>query len=65
MTEHETESEALPQTREGLLELHRATRRQRNQAAHGSREHVEAIALLGRIEVEIARLERAMVPPLV
>jgi hypothetical protein len=53
----------LPQTREELLALHRETRRKRNKAAHGSREHVEAIDLLGRIEVEIARIERAMDPP--
>ena len=55
----------LPQTREGLLALHRETRRRRNAAAHGSPEHVAAIALLERIEVEIARIERAMDPPLV
>ena len=56
--------EPLPQTREELLALHRETRRRRNTAAHGSREHVAAIDLLGRIEVEIARIERAMHPPL-
>jgi len=55
----------LPQTREELLALHRETRRRRNAAAHGSPEHVAAIALLERIEVEIARIERAMDPPLV
>ena len=33
--------------------------------AHGSPEHVAAIDLLGRIEVEVARIERAMDPPLV
>jgi hypothetical protein len=54
----------LPQTREELLALHRETRAQRNRAAHGSPEHVEAIDLLGRIEVEVARIERAMDPPL-
>ena len=53
----------LPQTREGLLELHRATRARRNAAPHGSEEHAAAIDLIGRIEVEIARLERAMDPP--
>ena len=36
-----------------------------NAAAHGSPEHVAAIDLLGRIEVEVARIERAMDPPLV
>ena len=54
----------LPQSREALLELHRDTRRKRNKAAHGSPEHVEAIDLLGKIEIEIARIERAMDPPL-
>ncbi|HEY6012522.1 MAG TPA: hypothetical protein VIU37_00895 [Candidatus Limnocylindrales bacterium] len=54
----------LPGTREELLALHRETRRRRNAAAHGSEEHVAAIDLIGRIEVEIARLERAMDPPL-
>ena len=55
----------LPQTRDDLLSLHRETRRRRNAAAHGSPEHRAAIALLGRIEVEVARIERAMDPPLV
>ncbi|HEX7949147.1 MAG TPA: hypothetical protein VF494_02270 [Candidatus Limnocylindrales bacterium] len=54
----------LPGTREELLALHRETRRRRNAAPHGSEEHVAAIDLIGRIEVEIARLERAMDPPL-
>jgi hypothetical protein len=53
----------LPQTRAELLDLHRETRSRRNRAAHGSPEHVEAIDLLGRIEVEVARIERAMDPP--
>ena len=64
MAQHMPPSAPLPQTREELLVLHRETRRRRNQAAHGSEEHVEAIDLLGRIEVEIARIERAMDPPL-
>ena len=55
----------LPGTREELMALHRETRKRRNQAAHGSSEHAAAIDLIGRIEVEIARLERAMDPPLV
>ena len=55
---------ALPGTREQLMELHRATRSRRNKAAHGSPEHVAAITLLGRIEVQIAAIERAMDPPL-
>jgi hypothetical protein len=55
----------LPQTRAELLELHRETRARRNAAAWGSPEHVEAITLIQRIEIEIARLERTMDPPLV
>jgi hypothetical protein len=54
----------LPQTRAELMELHRQTRARRNAAAHGSEEHVAAITLIGRIEIEIARIERAMDPPL-
>lgn len=66
MSDHESSAnEPLPQTRAALLALHRATRSRRNAAAHGSPEHAAAIHLIGRIEVEIARLERAMDPPLV
>jgi hypothetical protein len=54
---------ALPQTREALLDLHRETRRRRNAATHGSEEHRAAVDLIGRIEVEIARIEREMDPP--
>ena len=68
MAHHKTatgpSAEPLPQTRGELLALHRETRRRRNAAAHGSPEHVAAIDLLGRIEVEVARIERAMDPPL-
>ena len=52
-----------PGTREELLELHRTTRKRRNAAPHGSEEHRAAIDLIGRIEVEVARIERAMDPP--
>jgi hypothetical protein len=55
----------LPGTRAELLALHAETRRRRNAAELGSPEHREAVELIGRIEVEIARLERAMDPPLV
>ena len=54
----------LPQTRAELMELHRETRARRNAAPWGSEEHVAAIDLIGRIEIEIARIERAMDPPL-
>jgi hypothetical protein len=64
MAHHDPKTLQLPQTRDELLTLHGETRRRRNRAAHGSGDHVAAIDLLGRIEVEIARLERAMDPPL-
>jgi hypothetical protein len=58
-----TSEPKLPGTREELLELHRTTRKRRNAAPHGSEEHRAAIDLIGRIEVEVARIERAMDPP--
>ena len=58
-----TSAPKLPGTREELLDLHRATRKRRNAAPHGSEEHRAAIDLIGRIEVEVARIERAMDPP--
>lgn len=60
-----TSRQKLPHTREELLALHRETRAKRNAAEWGSKEHVEAIDLIGRIEIEIARIERAMDPPIV
>jgi hypothetical protein len=60
-----TDQIKLPGTREALMDLHRETRARRNAAAPGSPEQAAAIVLLGRIEIEIARIERAMDPPLV
>jgi hypothetical protein len=65
MATDDTTQPPLPQTRDELMALHRATRSRRNRAPHGIEEHKAAIELLGRIEVEIARIERAMDPPLV
>jgi hypothetical protein len=55
----------LPDTREQLLALHDAARRRRDAAPLGSHERVEAAFEIERIEVQIARIERAMDPPLV
>jgi hypothetical protein len=52
-------------TREELLVLHRAARARRNVAVPGSPEWERASIEVGRIEVEIARIEREMTPPLV
>jgi len=52
-----------PRTREELLKAHADARRRRDRAPLGSEEYRAAVAEVGRIEVEIARLERAMDPP--
>ena len=56
---------ALPGTRAELLELHDAARRRRNDAKLGSAAWTAASMDVVRIEVEIARVERAMDPPLI
>lgn len=55
----------LPETREQLLALHDVARRKRDAAPLDSHERVEAALEIERIEVQIARIERAMDPPLV
>ena len=59
------EAQPLPETREALLVLHREARRRRDAAPLLSEERAEAMEEIGRIEVQIARIERAMDPPLV
>ena len=56
-------ADPLPGTREELLALHRAARARRNAAVLGGHDWEQAQAEVGRIEVEIARMERAMEPP--
>jgi hypothetical protein len=55
--------DTTPATREALLEQHAAARRRRNAAELGGHEWEQASAEVGRIEIEIARLARAMDPP--
>jgi hypothetical protein len=55
----------LPETREQLLALHDVARRTRDAAPRDSHERVEATFEIERIEIQIARIERAMDPPLV
>ena len=50
-------------TREQLLVQHAEARARRNRAPLGGPEWAAASAEVGRIEVEIARVERAMNPP--
>jgi hypothetical protein len=54
----------LPMTREELAVLHREARRRRDSVPLGSREYVKAAEEVGRIEVQIARAERAVDSPL-
>ena len=54
---------SLPATREELLTAHADARRRRNAAAHGSPEQRAAVDEIGRIEVRVADIERAMTPP--
>ena len=56
---------AQAMTREELLVQHQAARARRNAAEPGCHEWEQASAEVGRIEIEIARIERAMDPPLV
>ena len=57
-------ADSLPApTRESLLSRHADARRRRNAAPLGSHEWEQASAEVARIEVEIARQERAMDPP--
>ncbi len=53
----------LPGTREALLQRHAQARRARSAAELGSEAFRDAAEELGQIEVEIARIERAMTPP--
>ncbi len=66
MSDHKAKpAPALPEDRAALLVLHRAARRRRDAAPLHSEERAEAMEEIGRIEVQIARIERAMDPPLV
>ncbi len=55
----------LPDTREQLLALHDVARRKRDAAPRDSHQRVQAAFEIERIEIQIARIERAMDPPLV
>ena len=59
------EPPALPTNRAELLALHREARGRRDAAPLLSEERKEASLELERIEIQIARVERAMDPPLV
>jgi hypothetical protein len=54
---------SLPASRAELLDRHAEVRRRRNAAPLGSDAHREAVDEIGRIEIRIAAVERAMTPP--
>jgi hypothetical protein len=56
-------SKALPKSRDALLARHHELRQERDAAPLLSKERAEAMVEIGRIEVEIARLDRATDPP--
>jgi hypothetical protein len=60
-----SKAKALPDDRASLIALHQAARHRRDMAPLQSRDRAEAAFELERIEVHIARIERAMDPPLV
>jgi hypothetical protein len=53
----------LPEDRTTLLALHREARRRRDAAPLQSEERARAAMDVERLEVQIARVERAMDPP--
>jgi len=53
----------LPKDREALLALHRKARARRDAAPLESEARAQAAMDLERIEVQVARVERAMDPP--
>jgi hypothetical protein len=55
----------LPKDREALLALHRELRHRRDALPLLSEERAETVIELARVEVQVARIERAMDPPLV
>jgi hypothetical protein len=64
MADTEKAGDVVPAaTREELLVQHAEARRQRNSAPLGSHEWEQASHEVGRIEIEIAAIERAMDPP--
>jgi hypothetical protein len=55
----------LPEDRAQLLVLHREARRRRDGAPLMSRERAEAAFEIERIEIQVARIERVVDPPIV
>jgi hypothetical protein len=54
----------LPSDRASLLELHHELRHRRDALPLLSEERAETVIEIARVEVQVARIERAMNPPL-
>ena len=54
----------LPTDRPSLLELHQELRHRRDALPLLSEERAETVIEIARVEVQVARIERAMDPPL-
>jgi hypothetical protein len=65
MSDHHATDLVLGKTREELMAQHAEARKRRMAAVGGSPEWEQASHDVGRIEIEIARIEREMDPPLV
>ena len=65
MSASDPAADAPATTREALLTQHAEARARRNAAEPGGPAWEHASAEVGRIEIEIARVERAMDPPMV
>ena len=55
----------LPEDRPSLMALHHGARKRRDAAPLMSEARAEAAFEIERIEIQVARIERAMDPPLV
>ena len=63
-TDAKTAETRLPKDRAALLTLHRELRHRRDALPLLSEERAETVIELARVEVQIARVERALDPPL-
>jgi hypothetical protein len=59
-----TAERPLPNDRASLLELHQELRHRRDALPLLSEERAETVIEIARVEVQVARIERAMDPPL-
>lgn len=61
---NEAAERPLPGDRASLLELHEELRHRRDALPRLSEERAEIVIEIARVEVQVARIERAMDPPL-